>query len=1311
MRIFLSYGHDANEELVRRIKADLESRGHDVWFDKSEIRSGDDWRRAITDGIVHSHRVLSFLSKYSTRDPGVCRDEIAIAIGVKGGNIQTILVESEQEVRPPVNIGHIQWLDMHDWKEGNGVVQMGKDGYAVGDEAWENWYQAKFAEIVRVVESDESRRFAGEIETLNGYLKPIKSEARIYDLLKKGFYGRRWLFEAVENWRKDTKLNSRLFWIMGDPGVGKSAFSARLTHLRGDTVVAAQFCEWDKPDHRDAGQVVRSIAFQLATRLPDYRKLLLTLSELAELDRKNPAELFEYLLANPLKLSISGGRERYLIVIDALDEAGEAGRNPLVEMLARNAQQLPDWIGIVVTSRPEFDVKTPLQGLKPFPFETKSNDNSDDIRSYLRHELATQLKDRPDTNRLVEQILEKSEGVFLYAERFCDDVQHDYLSLDRPEQFPQGLGGIFFQYFRRQFTDEEKYEKVIEPALGAILAAREPLPVEILQKLFGWRETELRKWLRTLGSFFPVTTETGRDVIKPYHKSLADWLVDEAKAGQYFVSVKEGHRMLADFCWEEYGRGPNKMSLHALRHLPAYLLAAERRNDLTAILTSLEWLERKNSAGLVFDLGEDFRIALEALEENDARRDVLRLLDEALRRDLGFIYRHRDDYPQALFQCLWNACWWHDCPKGRPYFRPTSGTRTGNKSSTGRAGIGLFQLLESWRKSRARNQPAFSWLRSLRPPEMNLGTAQVALMRGNGAWVTCMVCSHDGRYIASTYNDGTIRVWDTTTTENILNFRGHEDSASCVSYSRDGRYLVTGGDDFMVRIWDASTGEEVRCLRGHRDFVNSVCFSFDGLRIVSGSGGNDGTEEVIRIWSVKQGRSLRVLRGHKSFVKALAFSCDDRRIVSGSADDTVRIWDVTTGRQLRCMRRKHHGITAVFSPDGQYVASGGHDRVVRIWDAETAEELLSLGGHQQTINSVAYSFDGRYIVSGAADQTVRVWDATSGKELRCLRGHDDSVSSVAFLPQNEWIVSASWDGTIRKWRMDEAAELKRWADHDQSAPLPSPDGKLIASTSRDHSIRLSGVYNGKEMLRLRGHTGPIQDKAFSKDSRLLVSTSSDGTVRIWNLSQGREMMCLEGFEGSQAISFAPDNRRIAIGTQVRSLHNDDDIVDLKRHKISYVFEVSFSPDGKFIATAGNDKAVRIWNASSGKMLRCLLGHEDKVTGVSYSSDGKRIASTGHDDTVRIWNANTGSCLEVISLSDHRYLYGDLDAIATGPPQYPYRIFCDGFETTIVDSVSQECIAWFPRRLRVTHPSGQIWCGTSGGWGRLIVVQLEREGRQ
>ena len=505
LRIFLSYGHDSNEELVRTIKVDLEKRGHDVWFDKNEIKFGDEWRRSITDGILGSHRVLSFLSKHSTRDPGVCRDEIAIAIGVKGGNIQTILVESEQEVQPPVNISHIQWLDMHDWKE----------WYKTGGKKWEDWYKDKLSEIVRVVESDESRRFAGEIEALKNYLNPINSEARISQLLNKGFSGRQWLFEAVENWRKDANQKSRLFWIMGAPGVGKSAFTAQLTHTRGDTVIAAQFCEWDKPDHKNAHSIVKSLTFQLATRLPDYRKLLLTLPEIAELDRKNEKELFDYLIANPLNSSIHGDRERYLVVIDALDEAAENERNPLVEMLAQNAQRLPEWLAIVVTSRPEYDVRTSLQALNPFSLDTTSESNLIDLRNYLKCELENQLQHRTNTDRLLGQILEKSEGVFLFVEQFCNEVRLGNLSLDRPNEFPQGLGGIFAQYFQRLFPGIEKFRKNVRPILRVILAAQESLPVNILQGIFNWQTEEFYDFIRPLTSYFPYFYEDGIEIIKP----------------------------------------------------------------------------------------------------------------------------------------------------------------------------------------------------------------------------------------------------------------------------------------------------------------------------------------------------------------------------------------------------------------------------------------------------------------------------------------------------------------------------------------------------------------------------------------------------------------------------------------------------------------------------------------------------------------------------------------------------------------------------------------------------------------------------
>jgi hypothetical protein len=201
----------------------------------------------------------------------------------------------------------------------------------------------------------------------------------------------------------------------------------------------------------------------------------------------------------------------------------------------------------------------------------------------------------------VEQILEKSEGVFLYVERFCDDVQLRHLSLDRPEQFPQGLGGIFCQYFQRQFPDLDKFRKDVRPALRVILAARESLPVEILQRLFNWQDEELRDFTRPLASLFPVTTEAGNEVIKPYHKSLADWLTNASHADLFFVCEEEGVFTLAEFAWSEFLDGVPDMSEFIVRSAPLFLLMTGQHDRLEQLQGNNEFRSRREALDLTSD--------------------------------------------------------------------------------------------------------------------------------------------------------------------------------------------------------------------------------------------------------------------------------------------------------------------------------------------------------------------------------------------------------------------------------------------------------------------------------------------------------------------------------------------------------------------------------------------------------------------------------------------------------------------------------------------------------------------------------------
>ena len=162
MKLFFSYGHDKNETIVLRLKSDIEKRKHTVWIDKSEIKSGDDWRRSITSGILDSEFMVSFASNHSVRKPGVCLDELRIAVSVKGAQVQAVLLESD--VIPPTNIGYRQYIDMSNW------MKM-KDSPDFGD-----WYAEKLKEIIEIIESPETVRYAEEMEYLKEKLHPDYSK-------------------------------------------------------------------------------------------------------------------------------------------------------------------------------------------------------------------------------------------------------------------------------------------------------------------------------------------------------------------------------------------------------------------------------------------------------------------------------------------------------------------------------------------------------------------------------------------------------------------------------------------------------------------------------------------------------------------------------------------------------------------------------------------------------------------------------------------------------------------------------------------------------------------------------------------------------------------------------------------------------------------------------------------------------------------------------------------------------------------------------------------------------------------------------
>ena len=1327
LRIFISYGHDQNEELVRIIKSDLEKRGHDVWFDKSGIKEsgikpGDDWRRAITDGIVGSNRVVSFLSKHSTRDPGVCLDEISIAIGVKGGNIQTILVESETEVKAPPSISYIQWLDMHDWKQKK----------TEGEEIWETWYEGKFAEIVEVIESDESRRFAGEIEILAGYLKPITSDSRISQLLSKGFVGREWVTDSVEEWRTGNDRSSRLFWILGNPGVGKSAIMAHLSHFGKDRVIAAQFCEYDKPDHRNAVRVICSLAFQLATRLPDYRKLLLTLPEISKLETKGDSELFDYLFANPLKQVIKGGRERYLILIDALDEAKEGERNPLVEMLARHAPRLPEWLGIVVTSRPEKNVTDPLQGLNPFILDTDSETNKEDIRQYLKLELREQLDKLHDTGNIVEQILQDSEGVFLYAEKVCTDVREGNLSLHRLSDFPKGLGGIYLHFFQRQFPDPVKYRKNIRPALRSIMAALEPLPVSLLSKLFGWKREVLNDFTRLLGSLFPVLQESEQKVIKHYHKSVFDWITVENTAGAYYVNVEEGHNLLADLGWQQFMRGPESMDPYFIKWLPRHLLKLERWDDLVNLLCNLEYIQEKAAAKLTYHLVEDFNRTLQYLpdnaenvrEENERQSRMDRYTHELVLYAEGEIdvlgvpesislwseekinseiermktYPSRldrlKDFLNFLGQEAGNL---HNYAHEFSHFATQQAWNYADSGPVGEtAGKASHEIINKLLLRTASTRPLWNPL-----------PLAILTIKGHTSSVSSVAITPNGKRAISGSWDKTCILWDLYSGQEIKTLKGHTDEVSSVDITPDSKRAISGSEDKTCILWDLDSGQVIHTLNGHNSEITSVAITPDAKKAISGS-----WDKTCILWDLDSGQPLKTLKGHTSFVTSVAITPNGKKAFSGSRDKTCILWDLDSGKVIHTLKKHKHDITSVaITPDGKIAISCSYDKTCILWELDSGQVIQTLKEHISEVVSVGITPDGKRAISSSGDNTCLLWDLSSGKVIKILKGHTEEISSVAITPDSKRIISGSRDKTCILWDLysGHVIETQKGQIDEVSAVAITPNGKRAIFSFGDKTCRLWDMNSRKAIKTMNGHSSLVTSVAISPDIKRAITGSYDKTCILWDLSSGQPIHTLYGHTSIvTSVTMTPDGKNAFSGSSDRTcifwdLNTGKVVHTLKGHN-DCVNSVAITPDGKNAISGSSDRTCILWDLSSGKVINVMNRHTSWVFAVSITPDGKYAISGSNDKTCILWDLNVGQAIKILN--------GHIDgvkSVAITPDGK--RVFSGSWDNTCIlwDLESEEKVGMFVTNSRIITVS-LFLCGIllSESSGEISILNIRKE---
>lgn len=260
--------------------------------------------------------------------------------------------------------------------------------------------------------------------------------------------------------------------------------------------------------------------------------------------------------------------------------------------------------------------------------------------------------------------------------------------------------------------------------------------------------------------------------------------------------------------------------------------------------------------------------------------------------------------------------------------------------------------------------------------------------------------------------------------------------------------------------------------------------------------------------------------------------------------------------------------------------------------------------------------------------------------LRTLEGHADIVRDVTISPDGFVLASASKDKTIRLWKFPFNQEPRILRGHTESVGSVafSPDGTLLASGGQDYTIKLWDISSGRELRTLTGHTNIVRGVAFSPDGALLASGGNDRTVRLWEVSSGRELRPPLGRNGAVVrVVISPNGKILAGGgstdhtIRLWELPSRRELHTLTDHA-GNLEDMAMSPDGTILASGNNDRTITLWEVSTGQGLRTLSGHTGEVWGIAFNPDGTLLASASKDKTIKLWEVSTGQ--ELCTLTDH-----------------------------------------------------------------------------
>ncbi|KAL4259014.1 hypothetical protein AB1N83_010713 [Pleurotus pulmonarius] len=975
------------------------------------------------------------------------------------------------------------------------------------------------------------------------------------------------VMEEVERWGT-TARGERVFWLRGAAGTGKStiAKSVAAKYKRANRLGASFFFVQGVQDLGDTRLLITTLACHLAradgpvgAAIRNAARRYFAAQTPGE---KNSASQFDDLLLKPLR-NLDRQAEPIIVVIDAVDEASD--RIAVVANLGRLTRQLvtlPINIKLFVTSRPDPEIEAVLSGASLLVLHDIEKTILDhDIKLYIEYafrEIQDSKKAFQYTPEDVQSLVDHSGGLFIYVSTAIKLLKD---SID-PSKALQGL-------FTRQSDHmlDELYLQVLERAFGG-----HDWDSDVSGNKAAWNErlrivgtivlSQDRHSCSTLAGLLDKSTAAIRDAlshldavilvpqdddlpVRILHASFTDFIVDGTRCTNphFALNITEHHSFLAEECIHHMNRllEENPCRISDPYALNSEVLDLDERIDQFVPshlqYASRSWAYHLSLSRYSTSLKEQLRVfckihILEWLEV----MSLFGRVDLAITHlDTAFNWIKANDASPST-------------PITSSFLRMKSLFGPATEDTSDEVSMLLYDAYRF----------------TLHFADTITASARHIYLSALPPSPSCLLYeTYQARLSSVAVNVHHSR--DHTWPPYLRTLDGHSGPVRDVAMSKDGAHVASGSNDMTLRVWDSSTGTLLARYKTGGSSCYAISFSGDGSHVIA------FTNNGVFVCNWPTGTSSQWLLPapqYQVYSNSLLVASNTGTcfVLSGNATyGQLQWWDLKTGLRLKSTGAHSPFVTSVaFSPDDSKIVIAYMDKSMYLREAPRGK-LLRVFSSTMVQDSVSFSPNGHQIFSASKDR-VCVWDVQTGAKLRQRKCIPARVGNLKFSP----------DGT----RLVTVVDTGRILVFDTSSGACTFEGSFGRQQDREWSAT-------------------IQSTAFSADGTRVFSGLSDGTIRIWDLS----------VDYSKPDTPEPEYYGTIEG-------------------------VAFSPaDGTRICTwAWSKHHIRVWDLSTGRLLLELKGHTLRVTSVAFSPDGTQIASASNDKTIRIWDSVNGHQVKKLDMN-------------------------------------------------------------------------------